>query len=57
MSSTCKTSAEEFERLDTALADAGMRNFSNTTEQLIRMRAARHLIAQFLKDCKELPSS
>lgn len=54
MSSNCKTSAEEFERLDAALADAGMRNFSNTAEQLIRMRAARHLIAQFLKDCEEL---
>lgn len=55
MSSVCKTSVEEFERLNTALVDAGMRNFSNATEQLIRMRAARHLIAQFVKDSEELP--
>ncbi|MDS7597774.1 hypothetical protein [Agrobacterium tumefaciens] len=57
MSFNSRPSAEELERLDTALADAGMRNFSNATEQSIRMRAARHLIAQFLKDCEELPSS
>lgn len=57
MSFNSRPSAEELERLDTALADAGMRNFSNATEQSIRMRAARHVIAQFLKDCEELPSS
>lgn len=57
MSFNSGPSAEELARLDAMLTDAGMRNFSNLTEQLIRMRAARHLIAQFLKDCKELPSS